>query len=324
MRGLLWGVWCATCVVSGCNFEDGVVDDSSPQNTQDQGTQVRDDMATSLLDMNGEVDADMRGALDMGTPASDMSLSDQARAPDQAADMSGAPDMMLDQGGGMAVCGNGVVEVGELCDGNCPVSCDDADVCTSDVRAGQDVTCNVICANPVISMCTSGDSCCPQGCVYAQDQDCPPPEGPDCASDATWSSTWRSVELQSQQQVNMSRTSGQCSSMMYAPRAAFAPSQPLTRAARCMAIWKKSNPNASGNQLLSQLLVEIAAAGYAGAGVSLIGGGGMSVSSAQSQLTATSRNCMDVSSPAFVQIGVGYVDGTVGNNDHVVMVVLGE
>jgi hypothetical protein len=44
-------------------------------------------------------------------------------------------------GAGSPECGNGIVEPGENCDGNCPTSCDDGDVCTRDMLRGTD--CNI-------------------------------------------------------------------------------------------------------------------------------------------------------------------------------------
>ncbi len=71
-----------------------------------------------------------------------------------------------------AVCGNGDIEPGETCDGNCPTSCVDNDVCTSDRVAGSAATCNVICENRAITSCINGDGCCPPGCTSANDSDC--------------------------------------------------------------------------------------------------------------------------------------------------------
>lgn len=70
------------------------------------------------------------------------------------------------------VCGNGLVEVGERCDGNCPSSCNDGNACTADAVSGSAATCNLTCSNTVISACQSGDGCCPAGCTYAVDADC--------------------------------------------------------------------------------------------------------------------------------------------------------
>lgn len=76
-------------------------------------------------------------------------------------------------GGMMSDCGNGMVDPGELCDGNCPTSCDDMDVCTTDTQQGTPATCDVQCMNQPIQACASGDGCCPMGCTFANDMDCP-------------------------------------------------------------------------------------------------------------------------------------------------------
>jgi len=43
-------------------------------------------------------------------------------------------------------CGNNVVESGEICDGNCPTSCDDRDECTIDHQTGSATTCDIKCS----------------------------------------------------------------------------------------------------------------------------------------------------------------------------------
>lgn len=71
-----------------------------------------------------------------------------------------------------AICGNLVVESGELCDGNCPISCDDSDTCTADVLSGTAQTCDAQCLHPSISICAPGDGCCPPACNANNDPDC--------------------------------------------------------------------------------------------------------------------------------------------------------
>lgn len=71
-----------------------------------------------------------------------------------------------------AQCGNGTVDPGELCDGNCPASCDDGQACTTDRMVGGPSTCNAQCVNDPITTCVSGDSCCPAGCTSDNDTDC--------------------------------------------------------------------------------------------------------------------------------------------------------
>jgi cysteine-rich repeat protein len=78
-----------------------------------------------------------------------------------------------------AMCGNGVVEPGEVCDtgiasgpGSCPTSCDDGVACTTDTLANPG-TCMAACSHTTITMPKNGDGCCPAGATHATDTDCP-------------------------------------------------------------------------------------------------------------------------------------------------------
>ena len=85
------------------------------------------------------------------------------------------------------LCGNGIIEAGELCDtgivsgpGACPTlsSCDDGDKCTLDALTG--TACAVKCTNTKKGPnATTKDGCCPKGYSSKQDADCLPPCGPD-------------------------------------------------------------------------------------------------------------------------------------------------
>ncbi|MFH2005589.1 MAG: hypothetical protein ABI333_03270 [bacterium] len=69
-------------------------------------------------------------------------------------------------------CGDGIVNGGETCDGNCPATCDDGDPCTEDRKFGSANTCDVTCSNQPINDCGGGDGCCPNGCSASNDSDC--------------------------------------------------------------------------------------------------------------------------------------------------------
>ncbi|HVR60417.1 MAG TPA: hypothetical protein VMU50_00885 [Polyangia bacterium] len=78
------------------------------------------------------------------------------------------------------LCGNGVVEPGEICDrgitagvtGACAASCDDGDACTDDVTSGTPAACSRGCSHFAITACVTGDHCCPPGCSLTTDADC--------------------------------------------------------------------------------------------------------------------------------------------------------
>ena len=73
-----------------------------------------------------------------------------------------------------AVCGDGKVDPGEICDGNCPTTCDDNNACTADALKGGAATCDAQCTHGAVTACTSGDQCCPSGCSNPGDADCQP------------------------------------------------------------------------------------------------------------------------------------------------------
>ncbi len=82
----------------------------------------------------------------------------------------------VDAGDDQAVCGDGVREGSELCDGaGCPTTCGDSDACTIDTLTGSAATCTAVCSHAQVTACNSiSDGCCPAGCSLALDPDCLP------------------------------------------------------------------------------------------------------------------------------------------------------
>lgn len=74
----------------------------------------------------------------------------------------------------LPICGNGLVEDGESCDGDCPVECDDGDMCTKDSISGHAANCDVRCEHAPVEECVDGDGCCAPGCNSLNDDDCEP------------------------------------------------------------------------------------------------------------------------------------------------------
>jgi cysteine-rich repeat protein len=71
-----------------------------------------------------------------------------------------------------ATCGNRVVESGERCDGNCPSTCNDSKVCTTDALVGSG--CSRRCSFTDITQPANGDGCCPPGANANNDDSCMP------------------------------------------------------------------------------------------------------------------------------------------------------
>lgn len=76
-----------------------------------------------------------------------------------------------------AMCGNGVVDVGETCDGvDCPTACAVNDsACHPVALQGTAASCTAICVQTDITACSGAqvsDGCCPAGCTAANDMDC--------------------------------------------------------------------------------------------------------------------------------------------------------
>jgi hypothetical protein len=84
------------------------------------------------------------------------------------------PDLLEE----VAICGNGQVDQGELCDnaiaagqsGACPTECEGGDACAPNKLVGP--ACERQCVPVPIEQPRSGDSCCPPGVNALQDSDC--------------------------------------------------------------------------------------------------------------------------------------------------------
>lgn len=68
-------------------------------------------------------------------------------------------------------CGDGVVDEGETCDGDCE-TCDSTDACVTVVPSGSAQNCSLECLSSRITACKNDDGCCPTGCDDDSDNDC--------------------------------------------------------------------------------------------------------------------------------------------------------
>jgi len=136
---------------------DASFDDSGTDASTDSGTDAEMDSGTdSGVDSGSDAgsDAGVDSGTDAGTDAAVDSGTDAATGP---------------------VCGDGLIEAPELCDGDCPTACDDSDVCTNDELVGSAASCSAECAFTAISACMDADGCCAPGCDFTNDDDCPAP-----------------------------------------------------------------------------------------------------------------------------------------------------
>lgn len=73
-------------------------------------------------------------------------------------------------------CGDGVVQEGETCDGDCPETPDacpqSSEACMKPALVGNERSCDIACGFEEITRCVSADGCCPEGCTWANDRDC--------------------------------------------------------------------------------------------------------------------------------------------------------
>lgn len=74
--------------------------------------------------------------------------------------------------GGETLCGNGIFDEGETCDGDCPVECIDPDLCTANELIGSAQMCDAACSFKPTVTCVPNDGCCPMGCFAGNDNDC--------------------------------------------------------------------------------------------------------------------------------------------------------
>jgi cysteine-rich repeat protein len=104
-------------------------------------------------------------------PAASAGTAGTGASPGNSADSAGQGSSAAT----LAECGNGVPEPGESCDGaSCPTECVAQDACSPMTLAGSASDCTAECVMAAaITRCAGGDGCCPTGCEYPGDSDCP-------------------------------------------------------------------------------------------------------------------------------------------------------
>ncbi len=253
--------------------------------------------------------------IDMGTGNKDQGMdADQGG---QNGDMSMMPVDMgnpADMGSGTPMCGNGVLEAGELCDGDCPTSCDDGNACTTDSMAGSAGTCNVVCINQDSgAACGMSDGCCPAGCTEEMDEDCSVLQMLDCRDPATWPAAWKQLEDAVIAEVNVRRSmGGSCGADMHPPAPALVFAAPLREAGRCHALdMVMRDYFASRSPEGESALDRASAAGYAGAqSVGQDIGTHETVVALVDNWMTRQGNCNHILNARYDEIGVGYMESS--------------
>ena len=69
-------------------------------------------------------------------------------------------------------CGNGTIDEGETCDGDCPTSCASPNACVGATLVGTADSCDARCETTPVQVCQGGDGCCPAACTPSNDSDC--------------------------------------------------------------------------------------------------------------------------------------------------------
>lgn len=128
--------------------------------TGEAGNRMPGELDTQLItDASDAVDA---ADGDAGVPGDTQTSQDTAVDGD-GSDVEPGPD-----------CGNGILDAGETCDGDCPESCPGASACTLWTLEGSAELCNARCVQSEITVCQPGDGCCAAGCSSSNDSDCAP------------------------------------------------------------------------------------------------------------------------------------------------------
>lgn len=105
--------------------------------------------AEDMSQASSDQGRDLSVAPDMKvTPTPDMNKTEPDMRVEPMEDM--APDLAPED-----PCGNGMIDPGEVCDGDCPTSCDDRDACTQDTLSGSAEQCTSSCMNTPIVACAS-------------------------------------------------------------------------------------------------------------------------------------------------------------------------
>lgn len=227
-----------------------------------------------------------------GTPG-DASLPDTSATGDTAPPDTGS------------VCGDGVIDPGELCDGDCPASCP-AVSCATRRLEGEAASCDARCVDTPIETCVAGDSCCPAGCTPMSDGDCTL----DCGDFDGWPADWAAEELVALEELNRHRAAGtDCPSGPKDPVPPLTMDRQLRIAARCHSMDMVTNDffSHTGSDG-SNFSARARAAGYTGGprAENIAAGNGAGTAAIGQWMGSTTGHCDANMNGGYDEVGLGY------------------
>jgi uncharacterized protein YkwD len=252
-------------------------------------------------------DEDRRGGEDAGGVPGDPAGEDAGDPPEEDTGAS-EPDVGEPTEEPGPMCGDGVRDPDEACDGDCPSACDDSDACTQDSLEGAASTCDAVCRHDPVTACQSGDGCCAPGCDSSNDDDC----AIDCTDASAWPDAWTQFEDEVVRLVNIERAAGaDCNS-----RGTFDPAGPVTmqehlrQSARCHSMDMAAENYFSHTGLNgSRFWERNGDAGYTGSSA------GENIAANQSSPAAvvsgwmtSDGHCANIMAGGISTMGIGFVD----------------
>ncbi|MFU8805863.1 MAG: CAP domain-containing protein [Bradymonadaceae bacterium] len=206
------------------------------------------------------------------------------------------------------VCGDGVVEAPETCDppASCPTSCDDGNACTTGTLNGSAQKCDALCTFEPVTSCANDDGCCPEGCSFLNDNDCPL----DCRNDSRWPTQWKNFENEVLTLTNQRRAAGAtCGTTSYPAAGPLTMDAQARQAARCHSLDMGQNnffghTGHDGSSPGQRMNRENYTGSYSGENI----GAGYSTPAAVVQGWMDSPgHCTNIMNSNSNEIGVGYV-----------------
>ena len=205
----------------------------------------------------------------------------------------------------MATCGNGRLDPGERCDGDCPTRCASRG-CTTRTLVGSAAQCDARCEEMTVAACVNGDGCCPSACDRGRDSDC----SLDCTVLGSWPADWAAAENEALNEMNRHRSTGyMCASGPKMSVPAYAMNGQLRIAARCHSVDMAeggffSHTGSDGSRFTDR----IGRTTYSGSPryENIAAGNATARATVRQWMTSTTGHCDAVMASNANEVGIGY------------------